>query len=103
MYGLMVEPTECYSQAELDRFVSIVTTIHEILEEHPEVLKTVPHFTPVDLVDEVSASKNLTLSETLGEFLPVLQDRMSAKQLESMDMQAIKAEILKAHQSSQLQ
>ena len=46
MYGLMVEPTECYSQAELDRFVSIVTTIHEILEEHPEVLKTVPHFTP---------------------------------------------------------
>jgi glycine dehydrogenase len=80
--GLMVEPTESYSKAELDDFLETLETIHKIVHENPEVLKTVPHFTPIDRVDEVNANKNLTLSEPLtASLIPVQPNRVPASEL----------------------
>jgi glycine dehydrogenase len=61
-YGLMLEPTETYSKKELDQFSDVVETILKLVNEHPEVLKTVPHFTPIDRVDEVLANKTPVLT-----------------------------------------
>lgn len=96
--GLMVEPTESYSKAELDDFVETVTAIHKIVHETPEVLQTVPHFTPIDRVDEVLANKNLTLSETLNwSLIPVLPNRASAHELSKMGKGDVWKKILEAH------
>ena len=99
--GLMVEPTESYSQAELDDFIDTVTTIHKIAHESPEVLQTVPHFTPIDRVDEVLANKNLTLSEKLGaDLLPILPNRAPAKELARMSKDKVWQRIREAHAKS---
>jgi glycine dehydrogenase len=99
--GLMVEPTESYTKAELDDFVLTVETIHKISHETPEVLQTVPHFTPIDRVDEVNANKNLTLSETLGwNLLPILPNRASAKELAKMGKGDVWKKVLDAHKAA---
>lgn len=96
--GLMVEPTESYSKAELDDFIETVATIHKIAHETPEVLQTVPHFTPIDRVDEVLANKNLTLSEPLTPALiPILPNRASAKELTKMSKHQVWQKIREAH------
>jgi glycine dehydrogenase len=96
--GLMLEPTESYTKAELDDFVETVTTIHKIVHETPEVLQTVPHFTPIDRVDEVLANKNITLSEPLGaSLIPVLPNRESAKELTKLAKSDVWKRIVDAH------
>lgn len=81
-YGLMIEPTETYSKKELDQFVNVVETILKLVNEHPEVLKTVPHFTPIDRVDEVLANKSPKLSERITENLPeIIPDRLDSEKL----------------------
>jgi glycine dehydrogenase len=45
-FGIMIEPTESYSKAELDRFVSVAKRIVALIEEKPEVLKGSPVFHP---------------------------------------------------------
>jgi glycine dehydrogenase len=100
--GLMVEPTESYSKAELDDFVETVEAIHKIVHETPEVLQTVPHFTPIDRVDEVLANKNLTLSEPLGwSLVPVLPNRISAQELSQMGKGDVWKKILEAHHKAE--
>ena len=99
--GLMVEPTETYSKAELDDFVEILSTIHKIVHETPEVLQTVPHFTPIDRVDEVLANKTLTLSEPLTPaLLPVLPNRTPAGELTRLKKQEVWQRIVKAHKEA---
>ena len=96
--GLMVEPTESYTKAELDDFADTVTTIYKIVHENPEVLHTVPHFTPIDRVDEVFANKNLVLSEGIGpELFPILPNRLDAHSLTKMSKAEIWKKILEAH------
>ena len=73
VYGLMVEPTESFSKAELDEFVEVCRGIAKVLNEKPELLKTTPHFTPVRRVNEVHANKNLVLSEKIDR-LPAISD-----------------------------
>ena len=98
VYGLMLEPTESFSKAELDAFCEVVKGIHKILDEAPQVLQTVPHFTPVDKVDEVNANKNPILSETIFETLPeVLADRVNADELRNMSVEKIIELVKKAH------
>lgn len=99
-YGLMIEPTETYSKAELDNFVGTVKTIGQIINESPEVLKTVPHFTPIDRVDEVLANKNIMLSEPLLALPNVLPNRMSPKELEKTAPKAVWDLIRKAHSAA---
>lgn len=99
--GLMVEPTETYSKAELDDFIETLTTIHKIVHETPEVLKTVPHFTPIDRVDEVLANKNLTLSEPLTpNLIPVLPNRVPAQELTGLSKPDVWKRITAAHREA---
>ncbi|NUM89470.1 MAG: hypothetical protein HUU37_09725 [Bdellovibrionales bacterium] len=101
VFGLMIEPTESFTKAELDDFVDTVRAIHQIVHETPEVLGTVPHFTPIDRVDEVLANKSLQLSEPLGpDLLPVLPNRIAAKELLRMGKHDIWKRIREMHAKS---
>ncbi len=100
-FGLMLEPTETYGKKELDQFANVVTTILNLLNEHPEVLKTVPHFTPIDRVDELAANKNPVLSETITKNLPdIIADRVDAEKLRNSSPSDICAMIVEAHKNT---
>ena len=96
-FGLMIEPTESYSKAELDRFIDIITAIKKILIDHPEVLMTAPHFTPIDKVDEVEANKNLILSEKITRLPEVIPNRIDPGPLKTMAVGDICMKIIEAH------
>ncbi|WPU63667.1 aminomethyl-transferring glycine dehydrogenase subunit GcvPB [Peredibacter starrii] len=100
-YGLMIEPTETYSKNELDQFSEVVEGILKLINEHPEVLKTVPHFTPIDRVDEVLANKNPVLSEKITDHLPdIIPDRVNNERLRNSTPEELTQLILKAHQNT---
>lgn len=89
--GLMIEPTESYTKAELDRFAEAVRAILRLIREHPKLLLTAPHFTPIDRVDEVEANREVCLSEPL-EALPVFhQPRLANRELAKMPISEIYA------------
>jgi len=87
--GLMVEPTESYTKAELDRFAEAVKAIIRLVREHPQALETAPHFTPIDRVEEVAANREVSLSEKLDELPEVHPSRISASDLAAMDVDEI--------------
>ncbi|MBN2068573.1 MAG: aminomethyl-transferring glycine dehydrogenase subunit GcvPB [Opitutales bacterium] len=76
VYGMMIEPTESYTQAELDRFADAVLHILKLVREYPEVLGQTPFFTPVDRIDDVAANRNLCLHEQI-KTLPKLEGNRS--------------------------
>lgn len=97
-YGLMVEPTESYTKAELDRFIEVVSEIQSIINENPEVLLTVPHFTPVDRIDDVNANKNLIFTGPIEELPVVLPNRIPPSELARLSVKEIRSRIIEAHQ-----
>lgn len=100
-FGLMLEPTETYGRKELDQFANVVHSIFGLINEHPEILKTVPHFTPIDRVDEVNANKNPVLTEVITKNLPaIIEDRVDAEKLRNSTAADVCETILKAHQNS---
>lgn len=99
-FGLMIEPTESFTKKELDHFVEVLIAIKDLIENNPEVLLTVPHFTPIDRVDELEANKNPILSEKVRHLSPILKDRFSFKKLLALSPREIKAMILHAHAQS---
>ena len=100
-FGLMLEPTETYGKKELDQFSNVVSTILNLINEHPEVLQSVPHFTPIDRVDEVNANKNPVLSEVITKNLPeIIIDRVDAAKLRNSTPADLCAMIVNAHQNS---
>ena len=96
-YGLMIEPTESYTKKELERFADAVIALGELIETHPQVLTTVPHFTPIDRVDEVSANKQPVLWETLTTLPEIHVNRIDPLELAEMPIAHIKEKILAAH------
>lgn len=97
-YGLMFEPTETYGKAELDQFAGVVERILGLINEHPEVLQTVPHFTPINRVDEVGANKNPVFVEKITAKLPeILKDRVDAADLRKNTPGDLCARIVDAH------
>ena len=99
-YGFMIEPTESYSKAELDRLALVIVEMKHLLLKHPSILKTVPHFTPVSLVDEVSANRKLVLSEQLIELPSISKSEYNTAFLEKLykkPVEKISKEIIKAH------
>ncbi|MFP5459064.1 MAG: aminomethyl-transferring glycine dehydrogenase subunit GcvPB, partial [Bacteriovoracia bacterium] len=97
-YGLMVEPTESFTKAELDQFATVVENILKLVNSNPEVLQTVPHFTPIDRVDEVAANKNPVLTEKITAKLPaILADRVEAAKLRQSTSGDLCAMIVEAH------
>ena len=100
-YGLMIEPTETYSKKELDQFADVVEGILKLVNDHPEVLKTVPHFTPIDRVDEVQANKTPVLSEKITDHLPdIIPDRVDSAKLRGSTPGDLFELILKAHKNT---
>jgi len=97
IYGLMIEPTESFSKAELDRFIDVVKAIGELIEQSPEVLATAPHFTPVRKVDEVSANKEIQLFDKVLTPTTLPKNRIEPAQLADMPVHDIEASIVNAH------
>lgn len=96
--GLMIEPTESYSKAELDRFAEAVKAILRLIKEHPAALNSAPHFTCIDRVEEVEANRDVCLSESL-ETLPALNvARIHSSELAKMPVEEIYAKIVDAIQ-----
>lgn len=95
-FGLMIEPTESYTKAELDRFVEAVLAIHRLIREDPWVLHHVPLFTPVERIDDVSANRNLCLSESLRELPPIHPNRLDPVELYRLPVEEIARRILVA-------
>ena len=88
-FGLMIEPTESYTQTELDRFAKAVEAITELARNHPEVLMNAPHFTPIDRVDEVAANRNPILSEPITELPPINPNRLPPETLIGLPVEEI--------------
>lgn len=88
-FGLMIEPTESYTQAELDRFADAVLAILRLVRERPEVLKGAPYFTPVDRVDDVAANRALVLSEPLRALPWIHANRISPRELAQLPVAEI--------------
>lgn len=88
-FGMMIEPTESYSKAELDRFAEAVSEILSIVRATPEVLQNTPHFTPVDRIDEVTANRNLCLSEPLKRLPLLYPNRLAPEEIAQMQVGAI--------------
>jgi glycine dehydrogenase subunit 2 len=57
--ALMIEPTESVAPEEVEAFCDAMLAIAKEAEENPEVVRTAPHDTPVQRVDEVRAARNL--------------------------------------------
>jgi glycine dehydrogenase len=87
--GLMIEPTESYTKAELDRFADAIIVMLDLIHTQPTILKTVPHFTPVSRIDEASANKHIVLSERLTTLPDVLPNRIAPADLAQMSLAAI--------------
>ena len=99
VFGLMIEPTESYTKAELDRFADAVICIKEIIKECPEAVKSAPHFTPIDRVDEVSANRNLILQEKLDHLPSLHLNRINPNILNQLKVSEIKSRILEIGKS----
>jgi glycine dehydrogenase len=97
VYGIMIEPTETYSLAELNHFVEIVSAIHHLINEYPEVLKSAPHFTPIKKVDEVDANKNLVFMENLVKFPTTFPNIIDPLKLSNMNPKDVCKKIIEAH------
>ncbi len=99
VYGLMIEPTESFSKSELDGFCEVVKSIHTMIHEYPQILQTVPHFTPVDRVDELRANKQPEFTEKTENLMTeILKDRVSADELRNTPIDKLTQMILRAHE-----
>ncbi len=96
-YGLMIEPTESFNKRELDRFIEILKSINNLINEYPQVLKTTPHFTPVSKIDEVSANRFLNLYQNISALAHIPEDKLSKDNLNQLSIDDIEQKILKAH------
>lgn len=94
--GLMVEPTESYTKAELDRFAEAVRAIIKLAKEHPDALNSAPHFTPIDRVEEVEANRDVCLSESLESLPKINRARISTKELAQLSVDEIYAKVVAA-------
>ena len=82
-FGTMIEPTESYTKEELDKFYEVLVSIKTLINENPEVLHTVPHFTPVK-VDEVKANKDLIISDDVMGLPNLSKDKIAPEKLSKM-------------------
>ena len=97
-FGLMIEPTESYRKEELDKFFDILMGIKKLINSNPEVLSTVPHFTPVKKVDEVKANKDLVISDNILDLPKLPEDDINPKELSKLAPNDVCATVLKKHQ-----
>ncbi|HKJ90719.1 MAG TPA: aminomethyl-transferring glycine dehydrogenase subunit GcvPB, partial [Oceanipulchritudo sp.] len=94
--GLMIEPTESYSKAELDRFCEAVIAMMRLIREHPEALAKVPRFTPVDRVDEVEANRTIILREDLQTLPQTHPNRLKPAEIGNLPISEVFEKIVAA-------
>jgi glycine dehydrogenase len=94
--GLMIEPTESYTRAELDRFCDAVRAMLRMIRQHPAILDKVPLFTPVDRVDEVEANRHLCLAEPLRQLPQLHQNRLKPTEIGKLPISVIFDRIVEA-------
>lgn len=94
--GLMIEPTESYSKAELDRFCEAVIAMRRLVREHPQALASVPLFTPVDRVDEVEANRKVIVREDLKELPKTHPNRLKPAEIGSLPISEVYEKIVRA-------
>ena len=58
----MIEPTETETLETLDRFTEVMKTIARESEENPDMVKSAPHTTPIDRLDESKAARELVVT-----------------------------------------
>ena len=95
--GLMIEPTESYTKSELDRFADATLALLSLIKENPKILLTVPHFTPIGMIDELSANKYPIFSEKLQKLPKVFSARKKFEDLTQLPLDEIKRLITKEH------
>ncbi|MGF1447852.1 MAG: aminomethyl-transferring glycine dehydrogenase subunit GcvPB [Opitutales bacterium] len=101
VFGLMIEHTESYTKAEQDSFAEGVVAILNVVRENPEALRSAPHFTPVDRIDEVSANRNLQLFEALDELPRLHENRVPPSELRDAAPHEIAARLKALTESTQ--
>jgi glycine dehydrogenase subunit 2 len=62
--ALMIEPTETESRQELDAFIDAMLAIAKEAETNPELVKTAPHTTRINRVNEAAAARKPILRWT---------------------------------------
>ena len=97
-FGLMIEPTESFTKSELDKFYEVLIAIKKLINNNPEVLQTVPHFTPVKKVNEVQANKDLIISDNEFSLPKLCTDDISPKDLSNLVPNDVCEFIVKKHQ-----
>jgi len=102
-FGMMIEPTESYTQAELDRFCDAIKAIKRMIEEHPEVLTVVPLFTPVERLDDVAANRSLILHERIDRLPPIHANRLHPSELAKLSIDELYAKIVSAAEAQMAQ
>jgi glycine dehydrogenase subunit 2 len=59
--AIMIEPTETESRQELDAFIQAMLSIAKEAEANPELVKSAPHTTRIDRVNEAAAARKPVL------------------------------------------
>jgi glycine dehydrogenase subunit 2 len=59
--SIMIEPTECESKEEIDRFIEAMIKLAELANKDPEAFRKMPVTTPVSRLDEVKAAREMKL------------------------------------------
>jgi glycine dehydrogenase subunit 2 len=59
--AIMIEPTETESRQELDAFIQAMLSIAKEAETNPELVKSAPHTTRIDRVNEAAAARKPVL------------------------------------------
>jgi glycine dehydrogenase len=72
--GMMIEPTESFTPAELDRLADTALAILRLVREKPQIVLHAPYTMPTGRIDEVSANRKPVLAEKLSG-LPALPVR----------------------------
>ncbi|MDP0496129.1 MAG: aminomethyl-transferring glycine dehydrogenase subunit GcvPB [Verrucomicrobiota bacterium JB024] len=89
MLGVMFEPTESYTRAELDRLADAALAILELIREQPELLKLAPLTTPTGRIDEVAANRDLCISEKLTALPTTPEVRLPLDEIATTPIPAI--------------
>jgi glycine dehydrogenase subunit 2 len=59
--ALMIEPTETETRETLDAFADALIKINEEISDHPDVVTSAPHSTPVRRLDDALAARQVNV------------------------------------------
>ncbi|HNX04085.1 MAG TPA: aminomethyl-transferring glycine dehydrogenase subunit GcvPB [Opitutales bacterium] len=78
VHGMMIEPTESFTLAELDRLADTALAILRLVRGNPKIVLGAPYTMPAARIDEVGANRKPVLSEKLAA-LPAIPESQGGK------------------------